>query len=117
MQGAPRLVIHAPVSARAEYLVTAYPDLLADSAKLKDAINGLRPFHAKARIEDWLSRADQGAWTELAAELVTEHYDPAYDRARKRQTPPSPDAIIRLDRLDAAALADAVSRIRGKSLF
>ena len=117
MQSAPRLVIHAPVGARAEYLVTAYPDLLADRAKLKDAINGLRPFHAKARIEDWLARADQGAWTDLAAELVTEHYDLAYDRARKRQLPPAPDAIIQLDRLDAAGRDAAVAQILRKSVF
>lgn len=117
MQTAPRLVIRAPVNARADYLVTAYPDLLADGTKLMDAINGLRPFHPKSRIEDWLSRASEGNWTELAAELVTEHYDPAYDRARKRQAPPAPDVIIPLERLDTAGLAEAVTQIRGKSLF
>ena len=117
MQSAPRLVVRAPVSARADYLVTAYPDLLAESAKLADAINGLRPFHPRSRIEDWLARAEAGEWTALAQDLVTEHYDPAYDRARKRQTPPKPDAIIALDRLDPLGLAEAVDQIRGKTLF
>ncbi len=117
MQAAPRLVIRAPVTARAEYLVTAYPDLLADGSKLAEAINGLRQFHAKARIEDWLSRAAGGEWAELAAELVAEHYDPAYDRARKRQAPPSVGNVIELDRLDPADLAEAVIQIRAKTPF
>ena len=117
MQTAPHLVIHAPVAARAEYLVSAYPDLLADGSKLTEAINGLRQFHAKLQIEDWLSRAESGDWTALAAELVTEHYDPAYDRARKRQAPPQPEHVIMLERLDRAGLDQAVTRIRAKTLF
>ncbi|WP_203292135.1 tRNA 2-selenouridine(34) synthase MnmH [Maricaulis parjimensis] len=112
MQAAPRLVIRAPVDARAEYLVTAYPDLLTHTDKLVSAIDGLRPFHAKTVIADWLSLAEKGDWTQLAVDLVTQHYDPAYDRARKRQEAGRADREIETDQLDPSALVDMSARIR-----
>ncbi|WP_366511505.1 tRNA 2-selenouridine(34) synthase MnmH [Maricaulis sp.] len=84
MQAAPRIEIRAPVAERARYLITAYPDLAGDRDKLLAAIEVLRRFHPRSDIEAWQAMAEAGNLEALAAALVTAHYDPAYDRARKR---------------------------------
>lgn len=111
MQAAPRLEIRAPVSERARYLMTAYPDLPDDPAKLVTAIDGLRRFHAREVIEAWLALAGDRDWGALAAELVTAHYDPAYDRARKRAGETGSRSLLATDRLDDAALDALADRV------
>jgi len=111
MEAAPRIVVSVPVAERARYLVEAYPDLLADREKLEAAFEGLRPFHAKTVIADWRDLADDGRWQALAAALVTEHYDPAYGRARKRQKTADRDAEIAVETLDRAGIETAAAGI------
>lgn len=111
MQSAPRVVVQVPVGERARYLVEAYPDLLADRGKLDAAFEGLKPFHAKSVIADWRALAEAGDWTGLAEALVTAHYDPAYNRARKRQDAAEREAEIAVGTLDRAGIEAAASRI------
>lgn len=85
MKAAPRIEIEAPAAVRAGFLVRAYPDLLEDTERLVTAIERLRPQHGRERIAEWSDMASRGAYRELAESLVVEHYDPAYQRARKRQ--------------------------------
>ncbi|WP_304071685.1 tRNA 2-selenouridine(34) synthase MnmH [Maricaulis maris] len=111
MQAAPRLEIRAPVAERARYLMTAYPDLPDDPDKLLAAIDGLRRFHARSVIEDWQALAGRGDWQALAAALVTAHYDPAYDRARKRDDAALSRTILETDGLDDRALGELAGRV------
>ena len=111
MQAAPRIVVTAPVAERARYLVAAYSDLLADRGKLDSAFEGLKPFHAKTVVADWRALAEAGDWQALAAALVTAHYDPAYNRARKRQDAADREAKIAVDRLDEAGIQTAAAEI------
>jgi len=111
MQAAPRITITVPVDERARYLVEAYPDLLADAGKLDAAFEGLKPFHAKARIAEWRALAQAGDWHALARALITEHYDPAYNRARKCQEAGSGLVRMEIDQLDEADLTAAATRI------
>ena len=84
MVAAPRMAIAADVTARADYLVRAYGDMVADGARLVRVIEQLRPFHAAAQIEAWQAMAGAGAFVDLAAGLMQQHYDPRYDKHRAR---------------------------------
>lgn len=102
MLEAPRIVIEAEAQIRAPYLLTAYGDIIADGAVVKDAVERLKPFHPKEEIAEWRAMADTGQWRRLAEALMREHYDPAYERSRKRGRAGKPLARYRLDALDSA---------------
>jgi tRNA 2-selenouridine synthase len=110
MSLAPRISIEAPLAARADYLVTAYADLIADPARLDHAIGLLRPLHATNRIEDWRKLADAGDYRSLAADLMAAHYDPRYAKHRARAAVPvTLMPCTGLMGSDLSALADQIA--------
>lgn len=116
MKAAPRIAISAPVPARAEYLVEAYPDLVSDTAKLNASLDQLASRHAKTLIARWRELHATGEYRELAAELITAHYDAAYNRAREHRED-EPVVTLRSETLDPAAigtLAEAILAARVK---
>jgi tRNA 2-selenouridine synthase len=84
MSSARRLIVAAPLAARAAYLTRAYADILADRAALARILDGLRPLHPAEVIDAWLALAALGDDTTLAADLMARHYDPRYARHRAR---------------------------------
>lgn len=106
MKSAPRLVIEAPLHARAAYLARAYADLTADAHRLRDTVQALSRLHPKDRIEEWLALADTHQFEALAAGLMEHHYDPRYERQRSRFDD-LPSHTVALDSLDDGALAAA----------
>lgn len=84
MAQAPRVAIAADLDARAQYLVRAYGDMVADGARLVRVVEQLRPFHAAGQIEEWQAMAGTGAFVDLAAGLMQQHYDPRYAKHRAR---------------------------------
>jgi tRNA 2-selenouridine synthase len=109
MVAAPRIEITAPIAARAAFLTTAYADLTQDKRALIALIEQLRGYHSTATIEAWKMLASDGAWTPLAQELMTQHYDPRYlkSQARTRQA----GVQLALDALDDAALAQTAAEL------
>jgi tRNA 2-selenouridine synthase len=107
MQRAPRIEISAPAGERARYIATAYADLTADPERVLAAIDMLRPMHAKARIDAWIELARAAHWEALALDLVREHYDAVYARARMRWTGGDVARRISVD----AVNADGVERM------
>lgn len=101
MRVAPRIVIDAPVDARAAYLAEAYRDLAQDATGLNARLDKLRPLVGHDRVESWLELARSGAHEALARDLIEAHYDPAYGRVRAAD-----DAPI-LARFDSAELDGA----------
>jgi len=81
MTAAPRIAITAPVPARARHIVAAYGRIAADPAALDTALTRLPRHHAKATVTRWREMAAAGEIEGLAAELIVDHYDPAYRRA------------------------------------
>ncbi|MEQ8404243.1 MAG: tRNA 2-selenouridine(34) synthase MnmH [Oceanicaulis sp.] len=88
MEAAPRIVVSAPLEARARFLARAYRDITDDKARLMDRIEALKPFQGGARIAQWRALAEDGAMEALAADLMAHHYDPAYARERGRHDRP-----------------------------
>lgn len=106
MRAAPRIHIRAEAAARAGYLPRAYVDLIEVPGGVSRAIERLRPFHAKETIEEWLKLADDRRFPALAEQLMREHYDPLYERARKRDARP-PVAVVTLESLENANIDKA----------
>lgn len=100
MRAAPRLTIEADADARADYLARAYGDFIAQAGAVDDAVDRLRPFQSKERIEEWLALAAAGRFRDFARGLMRDHYDPLYERSRKR------DGALRLATVRAECLSD-----------
>jgi tRNA 2-selenouridine synthase len=81
MQGAARIRVTAPLSARVSFLCEAYDDLMTDTSHLHDRIDQLRPYHPADVISDWHNQATGQNWPALAEGLMTAHYDPRYTKS------------------------------------
>jgi tRNA 2-selenouridine synthase len=88
MQTAPRVVLEAPQTARAQYLAAAYSDISADTDALEAAFDRLPVAPSRERRETWRGMIAAGAFADLAQALIDLHYDPAYDRAAKKTDAP-----------------------------
>lgn len=106
---APRWQIDAPLKARAQHLLTSYPDLIADTARLDDTLAQLVQYHGHDKVNMWRELARSGRFADLAEALIAQHYDPRYRRASHSMAPNAQH--ISLDRLDASALKDAARRL------
>ena len=115
MKAAPRVILHAPLSARARYLARAYADVTTDPARLEAVLGSMQRLHPKERIEDWQEMAQSGAFETLAGELMEHHYDPRYEKQRSRFDA-VPHVALDLDALDEDALRDAAPRIAQAAL-
>jgi tRNA 2-selenouridine synthase len=109
MAASPRVELTAPPAARADYVVATYADFIAAPGAVDAAVDRLRPFQPKERIEEWRSLAAARDWKSLALALMEHHYDPLYARGRKRG--PAPAATVTLDRLDTEEIERAAREI------
>ena len=109
MTAAPRIAINAPVAARADYLVTAYADLVQDGARLAQVIGKLALTHSKEIITDWQAMAVAGDFTALAGGLIATHYDPRYEKHRARRG--TPVALVTTGTLDHGGLGTVADRV------
>ena len=111
MKSARRFRIAAPVEARAAYLTKAYADVIANPAVLAERLDVLTRLQGREKVARWQALARDGAFTDLATELITDHYDPGYRKARARQAK-SPEREFETPGLgdtDLEALADRLA--------
>lgn len=110
MVEAPRVAIEAPRRARAEYLVGAYADLVADVARLDQVVASLALAHPREVIAEWRAMVAEGRFVDLAEGLMARHYDPRYGKHRARMAVPFTElAVAGLD--DPGAIADRVAEV------
>ncbi len=91
MIAAPSLRLTAPLAARCEHLITAYPDMLCDPDKLEAVLKKLLRYHGHDKVRAWQALATSGEYTALVGELIQTHYDPRYrrfSRDKSAQTAP-----------------------------
>ncbi|HEY3797599.1 MAG TPA: tRNA 2-selenouridine(34) synthase MnmH [Caulobacteraceae bacterium] len=110
MQDAPRIDLSAPLAARAGYLATAYADAIADRALFEATLARLPVHISKQTLADWRALADAGDLEALASGLMQTHYDPAYDRAARKDPRPRLGSIALPD-LTSGALDVAAGQI------
>lgn len=111
MQAARRVRIDAPIGARAAYLAQAYGDIIADPQELTARIEALAHFQSRETIANWCQLATDGAFEALAADLMTQHYDPRYERTTLRRDRVADEVLTAQDLGDAAldAMADQIA--------
>ncbi|MFQ6547024.1 tRNA 2-selenouridine(34) synthase MnmH [Aestuariibius sp. 2305UL40-4] len=110
MKDAPRIVIDAPLEARAAYLTEAYADMMADPDRLKARLAALKPFRGAEAVAHWSELAEAGDFRRLASELMEQHYDPAYRKSRRRAEG-DVLATVTAETLDAAGRDTAADQI------
>ena len=117
MARAPRIELAAAPAERARYLVTAYGDIIADRAALETAFQRLPVHPSRERLENWRALADAGAFAELAQAVMALHYDPAYDRSRKKHARPLLGSVplVPGDPESQAAAAEAIAALIGRA--
>ncbi len=111
MLAAPRIEVEAPEPQRVTYLVRTYADIAADKMRLAAAVERLRPFHAKESVDVWRDHVATQNVVALASALMREHYDPLYDRARRKRDG-APLAVVTLADFSDAAVDAAAREIR-----
>lgn len=118
MQAAPRIELVAPRPARAAYLVGAYSDLLADPTRFAATLARL-PIHLGGeRLKAWRGLFEAGDYPTLAKALISDHYDPAYARARRKdgRPPATPVHLADLQEKDRDDAARQVAALVGTGL-
>jgi tRNA 2-selenouridine synthase len=100
-------LVQAPLEARVDHLLERYADLIADPAAFNEKLARLVPQHGHERVGGWQALVEAGAWRQLAEELVSMHYDPAYKRGGEGFTAGWRRRLLPLASLDAPALAAA----------
>lgn len=110
MCDAPRVVVSAPLAARAAFFPSAYPDLVADPAKFSALIFRLRRLHGAAQVDAWQAQVAEGDFEGVAAGLIATHYDPRYAKSQARFSA-NVVAEHAFDRLDPESLDQGVSAL------
>ncbi|HET9404490.1 MAG TPA: tRNA 2-selenouridine(34) synthase MnmH [Burkholderiales bacterium] len=87
MWAAECVVLESPVEARVELLKQEYAHFFDQVADLNAKLECLTPLHGHVVIEKWKTLARAGNWSELTADLLVRHYDPAYTRAIVKHYP------------------------------
>ncbi len=78
------LNLNAEIPVRVAILKGEYTHFLGDPAALGRQLDCLTQLQGRDRINHWKSLAEHGEWDELIAELLIQHYDPAYSRSLGR---------------------------------
>ncbi len=82
IRGAPGLRIEAPLAARVEFLLRDYDYAVADPAWLVERLGHLRSLQSNDTLARWQTLIAAGEFPALVAELLTQHYDPLYQRSQ-----------------------------------
>ena len=92
MRAAECLTLEADTGTRVALLMDEYRHFFTDRAALEAQLDCLAGLHGRERVAEWKALAARGAWPELVARLLAEHYDPAYRRSALRNFARLPQA-------------------------
>ena len=117
MRDSPCILIEAPLAERVAFLVGEYGHFLGDPRDLKAKLDCLAGLHSKDTITRWMKQVEENRWDELVADLLANHYDPAYRRATlKNFTHLAHARMLRPSKLDFASLermaAELIEEVR-----
>ena len=81
MRGSPCYDLRTPEALRVRLLREEYAHLIANPDALFAKLDCLSALHSTAKIEAWKALAAGGKWNEFVADMLENHYDPAYGRS------------------------------------
>jgi tRNA 2-selenouridine synthase len=79
---APCIRIEASVAARVEFLLRDYDYATADTTWLLTRLDHLKGLHSNETLMRWRALVEAKAFPLLVEELLTQHYDPLYQRSQ-----------------------------------
>lgn len=116
IRGAPGLRIDAPLPARVDFLLRDYDYAIADPAWLIERLGHLKGLQSNETLERWSLLIAARDFPALVEELLTQHYDPLYQRSQTANYDSFAAATrYATDRLDAAALDRLAAEILATS--
>ncbi len=114
IRAAPGVRIEATLDARVEFLLRDYDYAIADPAWLIGRLGLLKGLQSNETLERWRSLIAARDFPALVEELLTQHYDPLYQRSQAHNFNSFAGAIrYGTDRLDPAALDGLAAEILG----
>jgi tRNA 2-selenouridine synthase len=87
MKVAPRIEVTVPIEARVALVLNDYRAIGADVEALEAALRRLPRHHSRETVAAWITAAREGRLAELVADLMLQHYDPAYRRGANARRP------------------------------
>jgi tRNA 2-selenouridine synthase len=79
---------------------------------LKTKLDCLAGLHSKETLAHWMSQVERRQWDDLVADLLQNHYDPAYRRATLKNFEQLANAqVLRPATLDGASLAQVAAQL------
>jgi tRNA 2-selenouridine synthase len=112
MRDSPCVLIEAPLAERVAFLIGEYGHFLGDPQDLKAKLDCLAGLHSKDTLARWMSQVERGCWDELVADLLENHYDPAYRRATLKNFALLESAqVLRPAKLDLASLQQMAEQL------
>ncbi len=109
MIAAPNLRLTAPLAARVDHLISAYPDMRADDTKLHTVLDMLTRYHGYEKVARWKALSISRDYAALTRALIETHYDPRYRRLSRAH--PSAAKDIALPDLTDQTLAATATQI------
>ncbi len=85
MKSAPVIEINMPLNKRAQFLIKEYEYLQSSNQALFKLFDAMYYRHGKEKTNEWRELASNKNWHELAIELISSHYDPAYKSSSMRK--------------------------------
>ena len=106
------VLIEAPLAERVAFLVGEYGHFLGDPHDLKAKLDCLAGLHSKDTLARWMQQVEEKRWDELVADLLANHYDPAYRRATLKNFAHLANArVLRPSKLDFASIEQMAAQL------
>ncbi|MEI7842538.1 MAG: tRNA 2-selenouridine(34) synthase MnmH [Gallionellaceae bacterium] len=100
------IAIDASISARVQLLTEDYQHFLTNPDLLSRSLKPLLEIQGKKVLDDWHEMATKSEWSPLVEDLLSRHYDPAYQRSTDNNYPQLNNAhIVKLRTLDEVTLS------------
>ena len=97
---------------RVQLLMEDYQHFLVSPASLNEQLEHLTALHGREKIARWQAMSDAGDMAPLVAELLADHYDPAYLRSIDRNYVKFDLALpLQVDAIDAASFQAAADHL------
>jgi len=115
MRGTRTVSIDATLPARVAFLQRDYAHIIADPDKLTPLLEWVVTRLGHDVVTAWRAHIENGDWTSFVTALLTDHYDPAYDRSSGSR---NHDVIDVIDggALDDAAITAAAAKLASLKL-
>jgi tRNA 2-selenouridine synthase len=112
MRASPCVLIEAPLAERVAFLLREYGHFLGAPQELKAKLDCLAGLHSKDTLARWMGQVESGQWDAFVADLLANHYDPAYCRATLRNFGQLAQAqVLRPAQLDQASIEQMAAQL------